>query len=302
MGAPYSYNEINLATAPFTPSTIHVTPTACAAYYRRYLLQRAFSVYKWTIPEHWNLDYILHTLYTFGFFAVVNTDKFGVIPQQCGLYGYDVYYQPTHAVISNPRINSTLMPAIGINCELIKLQSNYTGIIDKVSWYADLLALSMESLTANLINSKLSYVMFAQNKATAESLKKMYDTIARGEPAVVVDQTLRIKDNRPWEGFEQNISQNFIADKLLESMRNIENMFDTDIGINNANTGKRERMIVDEVNANNEEIYTTAQMWLENLKAGCEKVNKMFGLSIDVNWRNGGERNDTRDIVDTRAI
>ena len=191
------------------------------------------------------------------------------------------------------------MPAIGINCELIKLQSNYTGIVDKITWYADLLALSMESLTVNLINSKLSYVMFAQSRATAESLKKMYDTISRGEPAVVVDQTLRIKDNRPWEGFEQNISQNFIADKLLESMRTIENMFDSDIGINNANVNKKERMLVDEVNANNQETLTTAEMWLENLKKGCEKVNKMFGLEVSVDWRDGG---DTGNVVDPGPV
>ena len=72
-------------------------------------------------------------------------------------------------------------------------------------------------------------------------------------------------------------------------------MFDTEIGIPNANTDKRERLITDEVNANNVETYSKCSMWLENLQEACQKVNRMFGLSISVDWRDipmmGGEPN-----------
>ena len=62
-------------------------------------------------------------------------------------------------------------------------------------------------------------------------------------------------------------------------------MFDTEIGIPNANTDKRERLIQDEVNANNIETYSKCAMWLENLQDACKRVNDMFGLSISVRWR-----------------
>ena len=62
-------------------------------------------------------------------------------------------------------------------------------------------------------------------------------------------------------------------------------MFDTEIGIPNANTDKRERLVTDEVNANNVETASRCEMWLESIKAGMEKANNMFGLSLDVDWR-----------------
>lgn len=62
-------------------------------------------------------------------------------------------------------------------------------------------------------------------------------------------------------------------------------MFLTAIGIPNANTDKRERLITDEVNSNNIETMTLCDQWLENLQHGCKKVNKMFGLNVSVRFR-----------------
>ena len=45
-------------------------------------------------------------------------------------------------------------------------------------------------------------------------------------------------------------------------------------------------MIVDEVNANNIETYSKAELWLEELQDGCRKAREMFpGLELDVTWR-----------------
>nr|DAG36978.1 MAG TPA: upper collar protein [Caudoviricetes sp.] len=253
------------------------------------------SVFKWDLPDTWNKDYFLYVLYCTGRIAVLNTDKFGVIPQGCGLKGYDVFYAPTNATITNPLLRGILEPRIGVQCELLKLQPNYSGIMDLVGHYAELMAQASQSVSVNLLNSKLSYVFTAKNKALAESLKKMYDQIASGEPAVVVDAKLK-NDNGDdtWKAFEQNVGANYIVTDLLVDLRKIEAMFDTEIGIPNANTDKRERLITDEVNANNVETYSKCSMWLENLQEACQKVNRMFGLSISVDWRDipmGGEPN-----------
>lgn len=69
-------------------------------------------------------------------------------------------------------------------------------------------------------------------------------------------------------------------------MRKIEQMFATDIGIPNANTDKKERMIVDEVNSNNFETQSRCDMWLMSMQKEFEKANKMFGLNLSVDWRN----------------
>lgn len=286
-GAPYYYNYINAETSQVTPSTVHVKDSGLCRYFTKYLLQKAMSVFEWDLPETWNKDYFLYVLYCWGYVAVVNTDKFGVIPQGCGLKGYDVFYAPTHAVIANPLLSGILEPRIGTQCELMKLQPDFSGILDLVGHYAEQMALASQSVSVNLLNSKLSYVFTAKTKALAESLKKMYDQIASGEPAVVIDSRLKnaADGEETWKSFEQNVGGNYIVTNLLADLRKIEAMFDTEIGIPNANTDKRERLIQDEVNANNIETYSKCAMWLENLQGACKRVNDMFGLSIAVRWR-----------------
>ena len=286
-GAPYYYNYINAETSQVTPSTVHVKDSGLCRYFTKYLLQKAMSVFEWDLPETWNKDYFLYVLYCWGYVAVVNTDKFGVIPQGCGLKGYDVFYAPTHAVIANPLLSGILEPRIGTQCELLKLQPDFSGILDLVGHYAEQMALASQSVSVNLLNSKLSYVFTAKTKALAESLKKMYDQIASGEPAVVIDSRLKnaADGEETWKAFEQNVGGNYIVTDLLSDLRKIESMFDTEIGIPNANTDKRERLIQDEVNSNNIETYSKCAMWLENLQDACKRVNDMFGLSISVRWR-----------------
>lgn len=286
-GAPFFYDHANAMVSQVTPNTVHVKNVGLTRFFQRYLLQKAISVFKWNLPENWSRDYFLYVLYCWGFIAIVNTDKFGVIPQGCGLKGYNVFYQPRSAIIQNPLLSGTLEPVIGKQCTLLKLQPDYGGIMDLVSFYAQEMALASEAIDVNLLNSKLSYVFTASNKNAAESLKKLYDRIASGEPAVVIDKNLYNDDGSvSWEAFQQNVGQNYIACDLLSDMRKIEAEFDTKIGIPNANTDKKERLITDEVNSNNVETRNLPELWLESLQQGCKEANAMFGINISVDWRN----------------
>lgn len=255
-------------------------------FFQRYLLHKAFSVFRWTLPAHWSKEYFLYSLYCRGFLAVINTDKFGIIPQGCALQGFDVFYQPTNAVITNPLLRGITTPRIGVQCALIKLQPDYCGIMDLVTYYGDLMALTCQTAGVNLVNSQLSYVFTAENKASAESFKKMYSRIASGDPCVVQDSKMVRADGSPaWQLFQQNVGQNYIAGELYDDLRKLEQRFDTAIGIPNANTEKRERLITDEVNANNIETRSLAEMWLEELQTCVAKANAMFGLKLAVDWR-----------------
>jgi hypothetical protein len=284
--APVSYDYINAQNSVVSPSTVHIHDTGLARFFRRYLLQKAMSVFKWVMPETWNRDYFLYVLYCWGYLAIVNTNKYGVIPQACGLQGYGIFYQPTNAMITNPLLTGILTPRIDTQCTLFKLQPDYGGIMDIVNFHADMMALSAETAGVNLVNSKLSYVFTADGKAAAESFKKLYDDIASGQPAVVFDKKLLKPDGTPaWQAFEQNVGQNYIVDKVLADMRKWETMFDTAIGIPNANTDKKERLITDEVNANNTETSSKCELWLEEFHKACKKTEKMFNVKISVDWR-----------------
>jgi hypothetical protein len=284
MDAPYFSDFINLDTAQKEELAIRRVKTAM--FFKRYLFQKALSVFKWDMPKTWRKEYFMFCLYGRGYIAIVNTDKFGVIPQECGLYGNDVFYGPTNAIIANPLLKGTLQPRIDLQCTVIKMQPDYGSILDIVNFYGNKLLLGSESLDMNLLNSKLSFVFTAKNAKGKASFEKLYDKIMSGEPAVIQDANLLNPDGtKAWEAFEQNVGQNYIASDLLSDMRKIENMFNTAVGIPNANTDKRERMITDEANANNVETISLASTWLENLQEGCEKARNMFGIALSVDWR-----------------
>lgn len=249
-------------------------------------MQKAISVFKWSMPEEWDKDYFLYTLYAYGFISIFYTDKFGTICQQCAPGGYNLYYRPSYVIVTNPLLEKTYTLNIDRDCVLLKLQPDYSSICDLVGYYADQLALCAEAMGVNLVNTKSGTVFGAESKAQAETYKKMFDTLSEGDPAVVIGKKLLNDDGSPnWFPFTQHVKESYIVSDVLSDMRKIEAMFDTEIGIPNANTDKRERLIADEVNANNVETATRCELWLETLRKGIEKANTMFDLSLSVDWR-----------------
>lgn len=292
-GVPESYDYINTYNASFSPSTVHVKNTALQTFFRRYLFQKAISVFKWNLPETWNRDYFLYVLYAWGYIGVVETNKYGVICQAGVPYGYDIYYQPTNLIITNPLLTGSLQPRIGTDCTVFKLQPDWGGINDLVNFYADMMALCAETAGVNMLNSHLSFIFPAKDKQTAETYKKLFDRVAGGEPCVVVDKQLFREDGtQVWNTFQQNIGQNYIVSQVLSDMRKIIAMFCAETGIPNSNTDKRERLITDEVNANNVETVSRCELWLEGLQKCARETNNMFGTSISVDWRHKPEETE----------
>ncbi len=287
----YSYDFINRYNAHIKPSTVHSQDNATAWYFRRYLLQKLISVYEFEgIPETWSKDYFLYTLFACGFVAIINTDKFGIIPQHCSLWGYDVFYRPTHANIANPLLKGILQPRIGTQCALIRMQPDYGNCWDIISYYADLLALETEALAANIVNSKLAYVFACDDKTVAESFKKMYDQINEGNPAVFADKKLFSEDGSPmWDSFQNNLKQNYIAKDILEDMVKIDARFCTEVGIPNVNIAKASGVTDNEVEANNIDTKSKASLWLETIRLGLKQANEMFDLDLTVKFRFEGD-------------
>lgn len=286
-GIPAPYDYINVYNSQYKPSTLRVKDTGLSYFFQRYLIQKIISVFKFdNIPAHWSLDYFLYTLFIFGYVSVFNTDAFGVIPQHCTLSGYDVFYRPTTCHIANPVIKNTLSLRIGQTCEIIKMQPDWCGAWDIVNYYADLMALTSESIAVNLINSKFAYVFAAANKSGAESLKKLYDQIASGNPAAFADKNLFNDDGSPaWELFTQDLRQNYIAGDLLEDLAKIDSRFNTDVGIPNVNIAKNSGVSDREVMSNNIDTKSKCELWLETMRDGVKRVNEMFNLNISVSFR-----------------
>lgn len=284
---PASYNRINEYNSAFSPSTVHCRNTGLVRYFERYLFQRAMAPIKINIPDDWAENYFQYLLYYWGYVAIINTDKYGVICQGCGIGGYDVFYQPKWVVITNPLLKGTIRANIGEETTLIKLQPDYGGIYDIVSYYADLMAIVSEAAGFSAINSKLAYVFATNNKSGAETMKKMYDNISSGNVAQFIDKTLFNEDGSPnWIMFNQKVKDTYIVTECLQDLKQIEQMFDEQIGIPSV-INKKERMIQAEANSNNFSTMSNVVLWLESIQKGCEQANEMFGLNMSADWREG---------------
>ena len=291
LSSQVDFDGIARANANISPNTVHTWGTYNVEFYKNYLLTKAMSVFEWDVPEHWSLDYLKNQIYVRGGVCVINTNRFGVIPQAFTPSGYDIYHEPNTAYMASPILGEHILE-IGRQCEIIKLKRDWCGIMDIVENYAELLAECDKSIGVNLINTKVAFAFGVNTKAEAEKMKKIYDQITAGNPAVFY------KDGgEKWDYFSQNLKQSYLVQDLLIAKKSIMDEFNTLVGIPNANSEKRERLVKDEVNANNAETFSLAEEWLEELKIGCEKVNKMFGLDISVDFRKGVKENGENNVM-----
>lgn len=286
-GIPIKYDLENLIKSSYNPSQIHASNTELAYYFRKYLLEKIYSCIEIeNAPKQWAYDYMMYSLLIFGKICFLETDTFGIIPQHCSVGGYNVFYEPSYANVRNPLLAINRPLYIGKECEVVKLQPNWSGVMDIVCYYADMLSLCSENIGLNIINSKLAYVFTAQNKSSAEAFKKMFNKIASGEPIVVQDKKLLDENSKKsWDAFTNDLSRNYIADRILNDMTTWENKFNTEIGIPNANTQKRERLITNEVDANNVDTKSKILLWIETMNKDFEKVNEMFNLNLHAKYK-----------------
>lgn len=271
------------------PSDVDGVMNTSAYYYRLYLLKKIFGRFAFNnLPEGWDRDYMLETLFMEGFFVVTDTEA-GVLPLKCGLSGINVFQKPTTAIIANPVLGS-FERTIDVDCVVCQLQPNYEGVYPLINRYSTMLAMCDSSIAVNLMNTKSAFIFGASNKAQAATLKEMYDKISCGEPAVFMKDGINSE-----EFFTIPVKQNFIADDVQLLKRKIINEFLTEIGINNSNLDKRERLTDDEVNANDQEVLANIQCWIDNITHGIDKINKMYDLSISFVIRDFGGREERKD-------
>lgn len=267
------------------PKDVDGVANTSAMFYRAKLLRLILQRFDFqNIPDTWEFDYFLTHLFTDGTICVTDTSA-GILALKCGLTGIGIFEQPTECIIANPVLGN-FRRTIGEDCEIIRIQYDYMGVGWIIERYATLLAMCDSGIAVNLLNTKATFVFGATSKQQAETFKALYDKITMGEPAVftTTDNAGLMKEQM----FTMPAKENYIADDIQLLKRKIINEFLTDIGINNTNLDKRERLTNDEVNANNDEVLANIQHWYDNINEGVSKVNKMFGLDISCNIRKYG--------------
>ena len=77
----------------------------------------------------------------------------------------------------------------------------------------------------------------------------------------------------------------YVCDKLYQLKTQIWNEALTYLGISNTNVNKKERMISDEVIRNMGGVIASRYSRLDARRRACKQINKMFGLNVEVNYK-----------------
>lgn len=251
-------------------------------YYRRQLFLKIYSLFDFkNYPDYWDIDYFKNILFSDGFIGVVDYNG-GPWALKCGFSGINPYNNPTEIMIANPVLGN-FNRTIGKDGELIyfnRVDGMYIGLEPLVKRYALLLSQCDGSINATLMNSRVRHVFEGTNDAEVQTYKKMYDEVSQGKPAVFLKKG---KTDLKESNFNfLNVKNTYIGNDIMLTKRTIMNEFLTEIGINNRNTDKRERLTTDEVAVNDSETAANVILWLDTMRRQLDKVNKLFNTNITV--------------------
>lgn len=292
MYIPMNYEHLNNINSLYIPSNVKYLNTKVFNFWCRSLFQRSISVIKIKVPEDWQgnvRDFLYYCLFRFGFVGVFDDRERGTVFNPGTLSGFDFYYQPVTLIIANPAYQKSLELEIGKDCELIKLTPDFCGIWDIIVYYAEKLASLDSAINMSITNSKLAWLMGARNKSIAQTIKKIFDKVQRGDPLIIYD--VKMQDDpatkkEPWQFLErQSIKNSYITTDQLKDFQTILNNFDTEIGIPTIPYEKKERMVSTEADSKIMDSTSRSIVWKNTLDDSFREVNKMFGLDLSCELR-----------------
>ena len=287
---PLNYEQINNVTGHLQPSMLKYCNSVTYAYWQRSLFQRAISTIDFKgLPKEWNgsvRDFFYWCLFAYGYVGIFDSEKFGLTFQPGALKGFDWYYQPTEFIVANPKLQGMSgRYTIHKDCEILKLTPDYRGIFDVICYYSMLLSMLDSGINTSIVNSKMVWLMGAKNKAAAESLKKVFDKIASGDPAVVYDDALLQQDSTSKEDpitflERSNVKNSYLTTDMLMDRSTLLSSFDAEIGITSLPYNKKERLVTAEAESRENDATARLMVWKATIDSSLELINNMFGTSI----------------------
>ena len=128
----------------------------------------------------------------------------------------------------------------------------------------------------NLNQQRFPYFLKA-TKSTEFSLKAMFKKMMEGETGIIVN-----KDHVNGDSIEvMNTEVPYLLDRLQSQLECYRKELLTFLGINSS-VEKKERLLVDEVNSNNDYINMSLDLGLKQRQLAADKINEMFGTNITV--------------------
>lgn len=252
------------------------------AYYRHSLLEKCFGMFTYDgLPETLPAEQLESRLIMTGYSAVFYNEKAqGLVTSYGGLSGVDKYYLPTDFVYAQPALGSDNL-TVHSNCVIIWNsqvdQYERIGLWELIKRYARLLADFDSSINIATVNYRSTKNNVVATDQVAKSVDEAMRRIELGQRYTINQNSiLDLYKTVPWNDEKDGKIQ-----ELLNAKEQTLSNFLSEIGVKTAKD-KRERVITDEMSADDQLLTVNTGDMLRWRQKGVEEINKVFGTNITV--------------------
>lgn len=154
-----------------------------------------------------------------------------------------------------------------------------------IMFYVNKLTEAERTMDVNVKANKTPVVVLCDDKDVL-SFKRIFQMVDGNAPAVFADRSINLDNMQALD-----LKAKFIGKELMDYKKMVEGELLTFLGINNIPNEKKERLITDEANSNNELIESFFDLQLEARERACEEINEKYKLNITVKRRTGNVEN-----------
>lgn len=248
--------------------------------YQRVLTELSLNRFKWVgLPDSIDERFLELTLFRNAlcvFYREESANRYLAV-QGTGVGNVNMYNNPTEfQVIGNSMVNRRLGAK-----QCVPIWANFLRVPDHdiVYLYATKLAEVDTTIEINLKSMRQSQAMFVD-----ETERLSYMNIMRqhqeGQPIIFGTPAM---DLSKIQVFNLGIDKDQVVN-LMDVKARLWNEAMTLLGINNSNQDKKERLVADEVSANNDQVSAQRSVALKSRKIAAEQINRMYALEISVDW------------------
>lgn len=256
------------------------TNTLTYMQYLRRLMELSVSMFEWkNLPSTVDYRYIELRLFETGSVVFFKDDVLGELCLDCIQQGnFDVYGNPiTRRAYSCYNNYQKVLS----DKDSVIIWNNYlrTNSVTDIQLYAKRLWDLDRSIDVNAKAQKTPLLIQCNEKQRL-TMKNLYMQYDGNTPVIFADNNIDINGVKVI-----NTEAPYVADKLYQLKNQIWNEALTYLGISNLNINKSERLITDEVLRSQGSTISSRYSRLECRRQAVEKINEMFNLDIEVNYR-----------------
>ena len=237
----------------------------------------ALNRYKWeNLPNGIESRYIEQMLYDNGECAMFDHPDLGLcVLRSSSRENLNIYGEPTKLSLTGFNEHRTVMMD-----ECVRIMNNDLGLPsqENILYYARRMAEIDDIIMQNLRQQRVPY-LFATDSNNALSMKLLYAEMYQGEPAIFVDKEML--NGQPENIMILPTQTPYLVDKLQIQKQEMERELLTFLGINNT-LEKKERLLQDETNSNNQFIKMSSDIGFKQRQLACKLMNEKYGLNVRV--------------------